>query len=78
MKHEQLTLDIEWQRNPIECPHVVKVLKDNHVLCNLRGETYTNCHTSLAGEPPHCCFEPCDNSIEARERRKAWSKAHGI
>lgn len=76
MKHEQLTLDIEWKRNPLECPHVMKVLQDGHVYCNLHGEVYTNCQTSVAGDPPHCVYEPHDNSKEAMARRKEWLRAN--
>ena len=73
---EQLALDIEWKRNPLACSHVEYVMSDGHAYCNLRGGVFTNCQTSLAGEPPHCVYEPCDNSPETMARRRAWIEKH--
>ena len=76
MKYDQLSLDIEWKRNPLECPHVEYAMANGHVYCNLRGGVITNCQESVAGEPPYCVYEPCDNSKEAMARRKAWLEEH--
>ena len=73
---EQLALDIEWQRNPLTCPHAVGEAWGGRVRCDLRGDVITNCQTSLAGEPPHCVYEPCDNSPETMARRRAWIEEH--
>lgn len=37
-----------------------------------RENMYVNCCKPICGEPPHCCFDPFDNSDEAMERRKKW------
>ena len=39
--------------------------------CEREG-MFVNCGKALCGEPPHCCFDPFDNSDEAMERRKRW------
>lgn len=86
---EQLSLDIDTRRDPLTCVHAVGETWGGRVLCNLRGykaknadesdqkTVATNCRTSLAGEPPRCVYEPCDNSPETMARRRAWMKEHG-
>ena len=65
----------EPRRDPLTCPHLVRTtyeVKGGEVVCGLKGETFTNCHASIAGERPRCVWEPLDNTPEAVERRKAW------
>ena len=42
-----------------------------------RENMYVNCGKTICGEPPHCCFDPFDNSDEAMERRKRWTEENG-
>lgn len=70
----QLAFDFDTKRDPLTCCHVIRTLDGGKVLCDINGETYTNCHQSIAGEPPHCVWEPIDNSPDAIARRKAWIK----
>lgn len=74
MAATQLALDLFDRRDPLACPHVVRAVPEvNRVVCGLGGrEVYTNCHAQVAGEPPRCVHEPCDNSPEAVQRRLAW------
>jgi hypothetical protein len=37
-----------------------------------RENMFVNCGKTICGDPPHCCFDPFDNSDEAMERRKRW------
>lgn len=57
--------------DPLACSHVGKSLDGRLVWCG-RGEFWTRCQESVAGEPPRCAFDGCDNSPEAMERRKEW------
>ena len=83
---EQLSLDIDWRRDPFTCPHAVGIGWGGRVMCDLRGykahesgeidakTVYTNCRHSIAGDKPKCVYEPCDNSPEAMARRREWMK----
>ena len=75
----QLTFDLpefDSKRDPFMCQHLIRTayeIKAGEVLCGLGGgEVFTNCHESLAGEPPKCVHEPPDNSQEALARRKEF------
>lgn len=75
----QLALDVtntETKRDPFSCPYLIRTaygIREGEVLCGYGGrETYTNCHASVAGDPPNCVYEAPDNSPEAVARRKAW------
>lgn len=48
-----------------------------HDVCTKEGSVLVNCHRSVAGDPPHCVYEPIDNSPEAMERRRKWIAEHG-
>ncbi len=48
-----------------------------HDVCMKEGRVLVNCHRSVAGDPPHCVYEPIDNSPEAMERRRKWIAEHG-
>lgn len=60
-----------FDRDPLACKHALREV-EGHVFCDLRGGVWTNCREGLAGEAPHCSYEPPDNSSEAMERRREW------
>ena len=75
----QLRLDLpEAKRDPFTCPYLIRTayeIKEGEVLCGMNGgETYTNCHASLAGDEPKCVHEPIDNSPEVVARRRAYAQ----
>ena len=83
MSGEQLRLDFgelePTRRDPFKCAHCVRVtdFKPARVECDFSGGVVlTNCRDSIAGEPPHCVFEPIDNSPATMARRRAWIKEH--
>ena len=66
----------EPDTDPLTCEHAgLDAGVPNRVWCQ-RGEFWTNCRESVAGDPPHCAFDPFDNSPEACARRVAWFKEH--
>lgn len=77
---EQLTLFTTTERDPLTCAHNIGELC-GRVMCDLRagesGFVCTNCNVSIAGEPPHCVYEPLDNSPATVARRKRWREQNG-
>lgn len=69
----------EPKRNPLICEHWHKPFYEGSLnCCTKTGDiVVTGCDRSLCGEPPHCVYEPKDNSPEARARRVQWMKEHG-
>lgn len=49
----------------------------NSDVCTKEGRVLVNCHSSVAGDPPKCVYEPIDNSPQAMERRRKWIAEHG-
>lgn len=74
----QMKLFEEPKVDPLTCIHArdVEGMPDK-TKCVKKGVLYTNCRVSLAGEPPHCAYEPLDNSPETCARRARWIEEHG-
>ena len=62
--------------DPTTCPHRRDTGIGGIWRCEREG-MYVNCGKTICGEPPHCCFDPFDNSDEAMERRKKWMEENG-
>ena len=73
---EQLTLAIDARTDPRTCPHREPYPLDGIWRCAAHDGCFVSCMRETCGEPPHCCFEPLDNSAGAVARRKRWMAEH--
>ena len=73
-----LCFDEPEHRDPTTCKYGTYVSSVDRVSCTYSGAPVcVNCHRSLCGEPPHCLYEPIDNSPETVRRRLKWMEDEG-
>lgn len=72
---EQLVIDLFGTNLEPGCTFIGKQSFCGHVWCE-KGHFWTECTTSICGDPPMCAFDEPDNSPEAVKRRLDWIRAH--